>query len=115
MRNEPAKPKLLAHGRNGYKPITKRLMDSLYTPQFSPTAAFNAEYRLSSSILGGTIILGIFGALDAIVLGGNMGVVEMSVGRLSAAGSMSGILILGFLESRQGDPYARLAILSRSH
>lgn len=71
-------------------------MDSLYAPQWSPMASLSAVYNGSRSIRAGTwLLLETFGALgtDAlIVLGGRIGVVEMTEGRLKAAGSMSGIL-----------------------
>jgi hypothetical protein len=81
--------------KNRYEPITKRLMDSLYVPQCSPIALLRAVYSGSRSIRGGTWldfeILGALGACALNGLGGNIGVVEI-IGRLSAAGSMSGIV-----------------------
>jgi len=66
-----------------YEPITKRLIDSLYVPQ------------CSRSIRGGTWLdldtLGALGAGALRVLGGSIGVVDI-MGRLKAAGSMSGIV-----------------------
>ena len=78
-----------------YKPITKRLIDSLYVPQCSPIPLLSAVYSGSRSIRGGTWLdfetFGTMGADALIVFGGRIGVVEMD-GRLNAAGSMSGIV-----------------------
>jgi hypothetical protein len=78
-----------------YEPITKRLIDSLYVPQFSPIAVLSAVYSGSRSIRGGTWLdfdtLGALGAGALNGFGGSIGVVEME-GRLKAAGSMSGIV-----------------------
>jgi len=83
------------HNKNMYEPITKRLIDSLYVPQCSPIAVLSAVYSGSRSIRGGTWLdldtLGALGAGALRVLGGNIGVVDI-MGRLKAAGSMSGIV-----------------------
>ena len=77
------------------EPMTKRLIDSLYVAQCSPIALLSAVYSGSRSIRGGTWLdLDTFGALGACELrdlGGSIGVVEI-MGRLKAAGSMSGIV-----------------------
>lgn len=77
-----------------HKPITKRLIDSLYVAQCSPIALLSAVYNGSRSIRGGTwldLTFGTLGAAELSVFGGSMGVVEI-IGRLKAAGSMSGIV-----------------------
>lgn len=67
--------------------------------QCSPIASLSAVYNGSKSIRAGTwLLLDTLGALcdDALmVLGGSIGVVEMTEGRLKAAGSMSGMLGIG--------------------
>lgn len=82
-----------------YIPITKRLIDSLYDPQLSPTAALSAMYNGSKSIRGGTwrALDGftIPGADAPIVFGGSIGVVDMA--RLRAAGSILMSIALGIL------------------
>lgn len=71
-------------------------MESLYVPQFSPIADLSAVYNGSRSIRGGTWLdfeaLGTLGPDVRSALGGNIGVFELTEGRLNAAGSMSGIV-----------------------
>jgi hypothetical protein len=79
-----------------YEPITKRLIDSLYVPQCSPIASLSAVYNGSRSMRGGTWLdfetLGTLGADALTVFGGNIGVFEMTEGRVRAEGSMSGMV-----------------------
>ncbi len=79
-----------------YAPIKNFEMASLYVPQCSPIAPLTAMYKGSRSIRGGggpaTDLVTFGTSRDAASndLGGRMGVVEM--GRLKAAGSISGMV-----------------------
>lgn len=78
-------------------------------------ACFRAVYSGSRSIRGGTWLdLETFGALVTEVLSvfwGSNGVPELAEGRLKAAGSMSGMLNVGFETAYT----ASLSELSRDH
>ena len=77
---------------------------SLKIPHLSPTAFFGLAYGGSRSFLGGIfsvllliVFVALFGGGTMLRLfGGKIGVLELMLGRLRAAGSMSGILVLEF-------------------
>lgn len=91
------------NGRNDI-PITNLPTASLYSLHLSPTSFFSATYNGSRSILGGifsvlllivfvVVLLLLGGGTILRLLGGKIGVLELMLGRLNAAGSMSGILV----------------------
>lgn len=89
-------------GRSEDPPITKLPTASLYSLHLSPTSFFSATYNGSRSILGGIFSVLLLIVFIAVLLGGGtilklfggkIGVLELILGRLKAAGSMSGILV----------------------
>ena len=90
------------NSRGNHIPITNLPTASLYSLHLSPTSFLSATYNGSRSILGGIFSVLLLIVFVAVLLGGGtilklfggkIGVLELTLGRLKAAGSMSGILV----------------------